>query len=281
MLEPSTIKQEYFKSICPEVKKICEPIFDLLPIKMFRYVQADKDGKKIVLCSEETWIEEYFKKKFYNIEFANYSKFPEAAEGISMHALFEVDNPFSQFWNPVGETLGFNQLFTTYRKNNQFLEGYDFAFYSQTGVTNSLLNNIEFVRKFALYFEEQSLELLKRSKRYHIYYDMPKNFDFTDNWILGVVSSEADWFLKKISPSKIFIDEKRQVFLTLNESKCLKMIVEGKKYKEIAISLGLALRTVDDLVAKTKNKLQAASKSDLILKTVNSNLYNKIKLIDT
>ncbi len=50
-----------------DVRKICEPIFQLLELTFFRYLRIYKDLSRIHLCTHPEWSDNFYSKGFYNI----------------------------------------------------------------------------------------------------------------------------------------------------------------------------------------------------------------------
>lgn len=273
-------KQKLFLDYCSEVESICRPLFDYLPITFFRYVISFKDNTKIVLSSDYQWLQAYFDQAFYKDELANFVKHPDGSKGISVHSsLCGSDHVICNFWEKFSSTLNYDEVLAWYSKYANFLEFYNFGFSKNNHHgSNIFLNNPNLMKNFMIYFKDKGQDLINEALANRFTQPPLPQSDFRDNWLLGLKPENTDAFLQTIKPERIFLDgESQDIFLTPIESQCLKLILEGNKYKAISDIMARSPRTIESYAAKIKEKFGVRTKTDLLLFCSRNHILDKLE----
>lgn len=254
----------YNASINVELFKICDPLFSNFGITDFGYIRYYFDGSSFMLETNHDWMVSCY----------------------SQISAEDTNNPFSELQNLksaplndiyvypyIGEPKTFIHSFllqsnmwngiSVYKRHRDFGE----AFHFQSSIENVmlptyLLNNLELIKRFILYFTEKSRPLLisKAIPRITLY--SPEDMsdllrpNASDN---GKIQS----FLDTTQLKKIWIPTSN-LSLSMREINCLYHLSCGKTTKEIARILNISPRTVESYENSAKQKFEVTSKTELI-----------------
>ncbi len=145
-----------------QIKVICQPIFDLLDLTFFRYLQVYKDLSRIDLCTHPELINLFYSQELYKI-----SWFDKAS------SLYQKDMEY--IWDVKGlsedTTVGDIAIeydvchgFSLIRVSKNFHEIFEFATHkTNVSINEVYVQHLEIFEKFILYFNEQARELIDDS----------------------------------------------------------------------------------------------------------------------
>lgn len=269
-----------FLDYCDDIKQICQPLFDYLPIRFFRYVVSYRDNTKFVLCTDKAWLEDYFNQQFYMDELANFAKHPENSSGLSIHsANCGTQQVICEFWAKHRARLNYDDIFCTYEKFENFMELYNFGFsqHKHTGA-NIFLNNKFILDNFLVYFKDKAQEIILDAQTHKFSHPPLPQSNFRDNWLLGMKPENINELMAKIKPSRIYLEGSlNHIYLTPIESQCLKLILQGNKYKAISHIMSRSPRTIESYAAKIKDKFKVRTKTDLLLFCSQNRVLEKLQ----
>ena len=84
------------------------------------------------------------------------------------------------------------------------------------------------------------------------------------------------WF-KKTNIERFFIpNQEENLYLTKREAECVAYMIDGATAKQTAKVLGISFRTVEHYFKQAKEKLQCATKDELINFLIDANIHDVI-----
>lgn len=245
---PENIKQHVTEETAKEVTEICQPLFDALNLNFFCYTRLYKDKSVIAIST--------------------------ACEPV--YYAFEAKAPVTTTFIPSG----FN-LWSEYR-SDEFLqhEADHFGFYNGTTITKDAenyreclilaapknnvnaigicFNSQDFLRNFLLYFKDKADFLIDKACQ---------NKVVLPDYMIGKPLPQRNYedFLSLIKTNNIRFDfHDQEVVISRREYECLQQLSKGKSMKETAAILEISSRTVEQYVARAKEKTKLYSRSQLV-----------------
>ncbi len=181
---------------------------------------------------------------------------------INPQTLMRVSNQVWMYWKDSdGRYLGCNDLMA---KSLQLSSAKDIVnkFDSELGITEI---EAEYYRQcdkqvleFGIPLQFCDTATLSQKK---IEFNVIKSPLYENKKLIGILG--LSYYSPQNNSNQIIIDG---IVLSPRESQILKELVRGKLTKEIAHTLGISFRTVEDYLANIKRKLNVPSKSKLIEK---------------
>jgi len=239
-----------------EMRDISKPLKPL-GIDFFSYTRFYFDGTTISLLTHTKWYEHFLQREIpgcvnvFNMKTGCNlweEAFPEEANAEARN-LFDIDN-------------GIN---FTYR-NEKYVEIISYA--SNAGSKKNIgyfISILDLLEKFIPYFREHADTLVKESAKHKI--TIPKIMrGYNEVHSKLMLNPET----RKLFLEQICYDNNKVMQLSRREYQCLKLIAQGKTFKESAKTLNISHRTVESHVDHIKTKLNCDSKSELV------NIYWKI-----
>ncbi len=255
------------KSLCPEVRKVCNPIFNYLSVSFFRYVRSYPNNEKFIIASDENWLEEYFKDKLYDVEYANFHKVPKLSSGISIHSKCSVDDPVCNFWNKMSDPTDYNLIMALYEKNETYLEFYNFGLTQDTHAANNIfLNNHSLFHHFIEFFRDQGQGIIQKAELAKFVCKAQEDYteETRNNWMLGLDSSLVSMVVEQMPIEKFYLNGNLdKVFLTKQEAILVKCMLNGEPLANIAKKLSLADKDVQDIQKAIMTKLKANNEQEM------------------
>lgn len=267
--------------MCDDVKKICLPLFLYLTIRYFRIVRSYADGTKIILCSNKFWLKQYFDEQFYNTEFATFQKMPDNIEGISIHGSCNSLNPVCQFWNKLGPYCEYNNILAMYKKNDAYLDMFDFGLSQDSHVAHNIfLNNERIFRHFINYFYQEAKPLMKEAYKYRFEVKLDSDIPQKTNWMLGLVDDYEDAVIEKMPLKEIYLsDNMTSEPLSIMEAKVILKLAKGIDKKEIMGKHDLTKNELGDVIQSITEKLEIKSEKEIKKEIFKRKLLPKLMLI--
>lgn len=227
---------------CPEIAEIMLPKLNQHGMTVFNYYRVYFDGRVIRLSSDQTWAEHYFKKNYMNT-----MTVPKAylMKPLNYYVWLTEDCPEML----LDAALNFNTSngITVAEKHPDYIEYFCFATTTKnTSIINQFyLNNLDILHKYGLQFKEQAKNILKKAEKNTLQ-------------LINTEVCHVDCRDKNL----------QDVFVTLpnRQADCARLLLKGKKYKEMAIELNLSTRTVESYINILKDKLQCQNRTELALK---------------
>ena len=261
-MQNSTLR--YNESMNTELQLIFRPLFENLGITDFGYVRYDNGGSYLMIESNHLWMETY-----YSFGYSDDINNPFSELGHIKQTPLNGLRVFPYMGKP--ETLVHSLLFNSgmwnglsvYKRFNSYGEAYHFQGSTEnTSLPVYLLNNIEVIKHFILYFHTKTKDLIDLN-------NAPKIICATKEEMMGIFGEEQSeetkikTFLDATRFKKIIIPDMGAV-ITTRELNCLYHIATGKTAKEIAKILNISFRTVESYESIIKAKLGVNNKAGLI-----------------
>lgn len=274
--------EEVLKSLCPAVREICQPIFNYLSISFFRYNRSYPDRSKFILCSDETWLTEYFKDKLYDIEYASYHKIPKIGSGISVHSRCTSTDPVCTFWNKMGDVTNYNLILALYEKYDSYLEFYNFGLKVDVHAANNIfLSNHNLFHHFIAYFREHAQDLFKQAESVK-FLCKESNYDndAKNNWMLGLPDTYEKMIVDQMPVNMVYLNGKLDsVFLTKEEAIFAKFLLNGVSMDNIHEKMHIPAEQCNVLKNSLVSKLKLTTEKELRLALTNNRIQKKISFI--
>ncbi|RAP37847.1 hypothetical protein B1207_02320 [Legionella quinlivanii] len=237
-----------FFTASSEMQELIKPL-EKYNINYFTYNKNYLDGSRIRLTTNAPHLKAFLENEFYKT--GNIDANPELYLNQAM--LFSsLKNQVIVEWVRVNFQIN-NGIYIV-RKSENYTEFFGFATSSNSqDMVNFYLNNLDFLQKFCDYFQDQGKSLIDRAEKnklIHEYNSTPIEICEKAD-INSLLNTDAE---KKLTP--------RQLDIAL-------FLMQGKRAKEIAQSLHLSYRTIEDHIAILKNKYQARNMIELVIKINN------------
>jgi DNA-binding CsgD family transcriptional regulator len=244
-----------------KIKGLCAPLYQQFPLRHFWCsIRTLEDGRFLCLGSNPALHETYYHLKSYlhNPTFRNPSLIQS---GFYFHQNYKEDEyrkTINQYMANFDAEFCAVSLVKT--KKEIITWGYAVQPASTHQFNGMLVNNIPLFQQFNKYFMKEARDLFIKNRD-----------DYID------VANELGDYYNKESPFVSFCKKERGRFLnslgvldfgrlnklSTQERRCLKRVAEAMPASQIALSLGLSVRTVEHYLDSLKNKLQCESKLQL------------------
>lgn len=270
---PNLYKHPSF-SYADNISYLCEPL-KKLNITYFSHVKIDHKKQFSTISSNPEFLQHYLKNRYYlaDIHMVNEKQFgdffvwngmqfsQQSAKICIEASCFKVHNPF-----------------TIIEKRKDCINYYHFANSTRTKQINQVyLANVDLLKLFISYFNDHVKQSRALSKAHDFKFSIAgaQQVAFEDTTIiLNREEFSKDIKANEVSAQKLYFEN---AVLSRRQSEILQHIVRGKTLKEIARILGLSPHTVGHYFEMLKTKLNVNSRSELILKTIDS---DSIKLLE-
>lgn len=268
---------------CKKVNAICRPLFEHLEINFFQYVKQYYDGGRILLSSNKEWVKDYFEFEHYNHEYVNFGKnYPLHHAGFNIWSGCKQNHSACKIWLHSREKYNIDHILAIHSNHENYCELYHFGGKEKNHhLISVFLSNLELFQKFTLYFLEKGQNILKQANADPFY--PPKNPEYEDNnrWLLGVESEDKNRFSSKIDLNRFYLKGPLEgQFLSYRQLECLKGIIEGKSYKEIAEDLNISNRTIEYHLSEIRKIFHVKSKRLLIEALHEHDIIPYMKFLD-
>jgi DNA-binding CsgD family transcriptional regulator len=247
-------KNHILYSSADELKQICAPLRSCFGVETFAYVKIYPDLSRVHLDTNAAWSEFFYKHayRYHQINRLTESKHWEPgysvlymlddSECIKDSHEFDIGNGvvIADHVNGCTELVCF---VLSYRESKSKLVG--------------LLNNIDLLQKFIIYFKNRAVKILENAEKQKIIlpfleFTLEKaSFSFKDEIRRN--------FLETITPSQIIKNN-----LTQRELECIRYSAKDMSAKQVAKLLHISPRTVEKHLANAKEKLACSKKGSLI-----------------
>lgn len=269
MSEKNLLKA-YQSKLYNRIKDLAYPLETCFSIDEFIYSYISSDGDFFSISNQAAASEYYFSNNLYL--YNNLIRHPDnymdgplfpglvtknlADEIIGEKFGYYVDTSLVIF---IKEKKGAHKFLFNTKKNTLLIQ-------------NFYLKNLPLLNKFCEHFLEDWAPHVPLTQKYKInigaligpeFYKLRKNFDR---------ANDKEIFLKKIGflPNGFTLPKP----FSNQEKSCIKLILQGKTFKEIGNSLDLSYRTVEHYFENIKNKLNCLTKSEMMEK------FQQLKLLD-
>jgi DNA-binding CsgD family transcriptional regulator len=256
----------YF-DLSKQVKQLFKPLFRYTPLNHFDYQRQYYDGTTLLLFGKSPkFVTQYFENELY-------PTLSEVLHVRSRYILLASEVELPEELDPLSK----------YRKNIQLAQEAEiqhrlcivqhyphyceiFCFGSHQPLAKMLdfyMNNKELLEKFIIYFKESARSLIKLGEANKV--KMNNFIDISGETVLSRPQANYNELLKALELKKYHILRPTGlVKLTRRELECLALTTQRFSAKEVAKSLKLSPRTVEEYLNNLKIKLGCQGKYDLI-----------------
>lgn len=252
-----------------EFSELCKPL-EIINVSHITYQKQYKDGSRIALSNKTQWIEDY-----YNLNLYQSSLF----EGEPVQYQSEFNVWLGEYDLPVylhGKTY-YNSAhsITITEPVHDGCEFYIFAVSAEhTRIIHYLVNNIDILYHFIMYFKDRGAKLLKTAHRHRLI--LSKSHRSQNEPI--TLLSDKDYQQELHNLKKQFYQgtsihkysfEKGDingVKLTQREIQCLFYLLHKKTASETAKLMNISRRTVESYLDSIKRKINCDFKADIFTK---------------
>lgn len=246
---PENVKQHVTEERSNEVAKICQPLFDAFNLNFFCYIRVYENKETITLSSNHQPV-------YYAFQSQTSASVTVVPEGFHLWREYRseefLQDEISLFGHYSGITI--HKALKNYRENILLA-----APKENHQAISECFNNQDILGKFVLYFKDKSSVLIK---------DLAKSKFILPDYMIGSQQEELpnyEEFLNLIKTNKIrfdFLD--KEIVFSQREYECLQQLSMGRSMKAAGNELGIASKTVEQHVARAKEKTNLHSKSQLV-----------------
>lgn len=258
-----------------EIKELCRPLRPL-NITYFCHVNITNDKKFSAIGNNPEFGEHYLKNRYYNADIhmsdLDYDKY------ILWDALDKTGE--SEKMDQEAAEYGLQHTFTITDKNENGNHFYHFSSSIKNSVINQVyLNNLDLLQKFISYFSEKVSHSKTLSSAYGFQFEVDKEqggFSLNDQGFLQNMQmsrSEAieQLGLNSIQPAQnerltlFHKNTNEPLILSIQQSRCLKLLLQGYSSKAIAIKMNISHRTVEHYIENIRKILGCKTSKELIV----------------
>lgn len=247
--------------------KICETLRKY-KVMNFSHDITFGDGKIVMLSLDNQVLSQYVKYELAPV--CTGSEGRVLTEGAYVND-FLTDNysDCAQLFPKLFQLFKFKNTYSMVEKEGDCQHFYTFTFNMNTNdYIHYLINNIHFFNNFIYYYKISAKDLIKEAKqpKNHIILPYSSNLKGSQHSLKTVKNIVCE--LDKNRVQLIHKNTKKLIKLSVQQSKCFNLIIEGYSIKEIARRLELSPRTTENYITNIRKILNCNSVKELILKYV-------------
>jgi len=243
-----------------DIDKLCQPIKDL-GINYFLYIKAFNDGTRTQLTNNLAWSEHFYKNNYYLM-----GEFDDPQRTYCPGLFLWSTLPCQQIYQDIRNHFSIDHGVTLVEKIN---DGYEFFHYgahlNNYKIINFYLNNFDYLKRFNLYFKDRGANLIKLAENLRVQIPTRECAELInlDNF-LSLQDSYQN-FIAQTPIKRYYLDHiGSDTYLTQREVECLYWLAKGNSSKEIARSLQISERTVEEHLLHIKAKIGCNKNSQLV-----------------
>ena len=257
-----------------EMKTICAPLFEHLPIRIFEYSRIYKNGKRSELCTNAAHLENAFgtnraMRRIFtpsliaeNCHYLIIEKWINSVPKSKRQKLEEQLVSQRELFN-IGNELVIVKHYPNYTECFHF-----YADANSSTVLNTMFNALALLEHFVIYFVNKAHHLIQQSINMPLIQPWLKTTEIktSPESFLNQSSIDVESFLSSTKFPRFVIqqDTLTDIYLTEREVQCGKLFTQGYSVKEIANRLSLSTRTAETYINNIKEKLNCTRKNDVI-----------------
>lgn len=239
-----------------EIKQICNPVINELDLAYYSYGRFYDDGKCTLLSTNKNVFLNHFEKE-YQLTVAPQNDNPAQNK---IYNLILMDNELPEIIADEHNLFRHGVMLDIIKKHIGYYEMFCYVAKSDAvDPTNKFLNSLDKLDRFSDHFLEQTKTLIKNEPNNII--ELPTSMKPSIN---GSFKEEKEAY-------SIYYRE-HALSLSKRQIECLSFLTMGKSTKEIAIILGISIKTVEDHIKALKLKLNCNKKSELCYAGIQNNL---------
>lgn len=262
---PSLILNQDIQDICSPLKK--------LNIDYFSHVLVTPNKQFSAIATSSGFAEHYLKNQYYNVDL-HMAKMQNLE--FIMWDMIDRQGSTAKMHHEAA-SFGVKHTFTIIENDADGRHCYHFANSSDSLVINqTYLANFELLKAFIPYFKEKINASKELSIGHQLKFQIASNakgYQTSANFQL-VSDDDRQEYLKLINMSSdiscnnnvILLNKttNQLVKLSLQQSKCMNLLAAGYKNQQIAMTLGLSIRTVQHYIDRIRHLVDCPSSKELI-----------------
>ncbi len=247
------------------IREICDPLFSKTDINFFIYCRFYDDGTLFSFPSNTEWHQHFMKKEY----FSNKLRLKEG------HHLWAAQKAYSLAAIDARENFNIDNKFEIVERGLDYYDIYGFA--SRKGANSVIdyyINNIDYLKKFWLYFKNKAEKLIYEAKKNENRIIIKHQMIQSDTSY--AIENESDFMSNRIKHYYINIKNKSDLYLTRREMQVVLYTLQQRSASNISKILNISSKTVESYLASAKDKIDCTSRADLFDKMLESGLIQLI-----
>jgi LuxR family quorum-sensing system transcriptional regulator SolR len=233
---------------CADIAEIAK-LLKQLGIIDFDYMRSYQNGERIYLGNNAKYFDIYFQGKHYLSGNTEYRPDLYKEQAILWSTL-----PNQKNLDECDRSRNIDHGIVLFQPQHNYTECFSFATYTGNDrIINTYLSNMDVLISFKEYFREKAAHIIKQAETQKITLPFNEKSDFSKYFI-------------NYDSCNVFISNNKLLTLTKRQLECCYLLMQGKTTKEIAITIGLSRRTVEDYLNHIRSKLGCNNKTELIIK---------------
>lgn len=254
-----------------DIQHICNPL-KRLNIDYFAHVLVTPDNQFSAIATSSGFTEHYLKNKYYNVDL-HMAKMKNLE--FIMWDMIDRHGSTAKMHHEAA-SFGVKHTFTIIENNADGKHCYHFANSSDSlAINQTYLANFELLKAFIPYFKEKinaskelalghqlKFQIASNAKGYQTSTDFQTMSDHDRQEFLKLINTQSDIYDKNV----ILLNKttNQLVKLSLQQSKCMNLLAAGYKNQQIAMTLGLSIRTVQHYIDRIRHLVDCPSSKELI-----------------
>jgi DNA-binding CsgD family transcriptional regulator len=250
-------------------QELSAPLATYYDCTFLTYRRFYPNGKMIYFINNDKWLDYSFQHQIWASKNAVNRVKKAYKEGSYYYIWPIIPNNHDQVYSKLYEYNIWKGI-SIYKRYGECVEAFCFISIVDTDkVVDLYINNQNVLDRFCQYFKNRTKDIINKSST-HSLLCSPVN-SFTDNSINTHHVSQD--FIDATPIKNYFLRIKtKDISLSIQETKCLFFIAQGKSMKEIANINNISVRTVETHLNNIKKKTDCFSTSQLISHFYNSNI---------
>lgn len=248
-------KNHIIFSSANEVSQICAPLLSYFGVSVFSYLKINADLSRIHLDTHQEW-SEFFYKNAYRYHLAN--GLTEGKHWTPGHSVLFMLDDVECIKDSHDFNIGNGVVIANHENGCTELVCFVLPYGESSTKLVGLLNNIDLLQKFIIYFKDTARKILEKAEKQPIV--LPFLTQPSEELASFSLDNELrQKFLKIINTSRPVESN-----LTQRELECIRYSAEGMSAKQVGKKLFISARTVEKHLANAKEKLSCSKKMSLV-----------------
>lgn len=268
MIKPDYLKNHFFLQNAAGIHELCKPL-ERFGIKHFTYLKKFCDGSEINLSNSAKWLEDYYCLSLFKTSLFEFN--PDQYK--SGMIIWPKESKLHVFAHGR-EYFDSDNGITLIESGPDYCEFYFFSSSKNNyNIINFYINNLDILKRFILYFKEQSHDLIKKSEKNRIITQNILQYrPHNEEKILDSVLSQSEIQELKfafnqetsIKNQNSIVRKLEKYQLTEREIDVINYLTKGKTAKQTARYLIISNRTVEKHLENIKKKLGCENKMQIL-----------------